>query len=811
MVPRIVYWRNTSREADWLAKELAKADVGGELHSVDSTPTFLAELDRPRTDLIVVHDDLLNEPLLRKIQERCPQASLMLICEDEKKLQSVVKDSATHLLRADRISEAIPTVKSAVRHSTRLFKSPLASNNGLDSDAMFALVSDAVIVESAEHRIERWNPAAERLFGHVASSVLGRSRKDVLIHVEQSVETDANSKLETDGKWSGEVLYITAQSRHVDVLSQRRKLPNGGFIEVCTDVSDLRFGDRKAQLLVNTHSLLTNNQPIEKTLDSFAKMAVPLLADICIIDLRGEDDAIRRVGFASRLPALVPLEGALKEDLPMFLATQTTAASVMRTGKSEVFKNLTDPASFLGVHEAPVRAALQRIAPISALALPLICMGKVKGLLILLSSTPSRIMEAQGSLALQEFAAVLGSAIERTHLEQRLRVESTQSQQATVYKDAFLGTISHELRTPLQAMLGWTQLLRDARLSRDAAAKALDSLERSIKAQGQIISDLLDLSRISAGRLELDARPCELLPVVGAAVRSCEVQAKVKGVEIASIETKGPAVWVAADLNWLQRAFYNILSNAVKFTPRGGKVRVAIETDSMYARVTITDTGKGIDSAFLPHIFERFSQAETGTTRSHGGLGVGLAIVRHIVESHGGTVEAHSNGEGEGQGARFMVSLPICPTPKSAVEEDGGMQRAGTEGGSLHGLRILLVEDELDTRELLRFVLEQAGATVTEASTAGDGMRCVQQGRYDVLVSDIGLPEEDGNSMIKKIRKLPRASGGEIPALALTAYARAEDRVNALRSGFNVHVCKPVEPSELVLMVAELSKRTVAE
>lgn len=818
MMPRILYWRDASRESDWLSRELASADVGGALQEVDSTPNFLKGLESTRTDFIIAHENQLEDSLLKAIHERCPQAGLLLLCKSEKELPSRLRDSATHVLSTQRIADVVPVVKSAIRHSTRMIKSPLdPSGSGAitsvalnqECQQLIDLVCDAVIFESPDHRITCWNPAAERLFGHSAQAVLGRQRKDFLVQVESAVQAEADAKLEKEGYWSGEVLYTNAQSRHVDVMSQRRCLRESdgkisGWIEVCTDVSDLRFGDRKSQLLTSIHSLLlSRQQSIEATLDTFAKMAVPLLADTCVIDLRGDDEVLRRVGFASRDASLAQLEATLKDDFPLFKSTRTTAANVLRSGKAELFRNVADPEEFLGITDAVAKRTFLRAAPFSILTVPIMSLGKVGGLLTVMCSLPNRVLEAESTLSLQDFAAVLGSAVERAHLEQRLQIESKQSHAAIVYKDAFLGTISHELRTPLQAMLGWTQLLRDSRLSREAAAKALDSLERSIKAQGQIISDLLDLSRISAGRLELDARPCELLPVVAASVRSCETVAKLKQVEIAPIQVKGPVIWVAADLNWLQRAFYNIVSNAVKFTPQNGKVTVAIDTDSMYARIAITDTGKGIDTKYLPHVFERFSQAETGTTRTHGGLGVGLSIVRHIVESHGGSVEAHS--EGEGRGSTFTIKLPTCPPPASVMEQESG--KVESESGSLQDVKILLVEDEADTRELLRFVLEQAGATVTEAPDAAEGLRCAKQGNFGVLVSDIGMPDEDGYSLIKKIRALPPSQGGDIPALALTAYARAEDRINALKAGFNVHVCKPVEPSELILMVAELCKR----
>jgi PAS domain S-box-containing protein len=815
MVPRIVYWRNASREAEWLTKALCNTDIGGEVTSVDNGTRFIAELEKPSTDLLVLHEESVDEALLKEIQARCPRAGLMLLCNDESKLGKLLRESATHLVSTRRITEALPAMKSALRHSTRIAHAlDLDEDQGEEFASILDLVSDAVIVETVDHHIQRWNPAAERLFGWRNSEVQGKRRGDVLVQAEQAVEREASEQLDRVGSWSGEVLYSTVQSRQVDVFTQRRKLFDGdgklrGWIEVCTDISDMRFGDRKSRLLANLQTLLhTQQQPLDRILDSFVKMAVPLLADTCIIDIKGDDEVIRRVGFASRHPQLASIESALKDELPLFRANHVTVGNVLRGSKTELFRNVENIGAFLGIQEPVIAAAFDGLGPLSVLSVPIISLGRTVGLLTLIASLPNRILEREDSLALQEFAAILGSAVERAHLEERLRTESSQSKAAIVHKDAFLGTISHELRTPLQAMLGWTQLLRDARLSRDAAGKALDSLERSIKAQGQIIGDLLDLSRISAGRLELESRPCELLPIVGAAVRACETQARAKHVNIAPMDFSGPTVWVVADLNWLHRAFYNILSNAVRFSDRGGNIHVSIASDADYARVSIKDTGRGIDADFLPHVFERFTQAETGTTRTHGGLGVGLAIVRHIVESHGGTVQAHSDGANKG--SEFVISLPVCPAPER-IQTDIQPPFSEHAGGSLHNLRMLLVEDEADTRELLRFVLEQAGGVVTEASSAPDALRCIEQGAYDVLISDIGMPEEDGNSLIRKVRRLPPDKGGSIPALALTAYARAEDRVAALRAGFNVHVCKPVEPSELILLVSELCKRSRAK
>jgi signal transduction histidine kinase/ActR/RegA family two-component response regulator len=534
-------------------------------------------------------------------------------------------------------------------------------------------------------------------------------------------------------------------------------------------------------------------------------MAVPVLAETCIIDLRGEDELMRRVAFASTDPGFASQARILTDEYPLYRGNLHTAAEALKAGCEAVVANaVEDLPAFMGASTNEQKQVLGEMPRCSALSMPLFYSGKPVGIVTLLSKASRRTFNESDAVKLKYYTTILSDAIEKTRLSHRLRLESARAQSATMYKDALLSTLSHELRTPLQVMLGWTHMLRVTRLSRQAVGKILDSLERSIKAQGHIVNDLLELSRISSGRLELNARPCELSPVLESVLKMVEVSARAKQITL-EFAPGSESAWVVADLNWLQRAFRNLLSNAIKFTPDQGKVSVRISKESSHVEVSFTDTGKGIESEFAPHLFERFSQAESGMTRNFGGLGIGLAIVRNVVEAHGGSVEARS--EGKDQGATFVVRLPDCKPSECPQAPPKAEEPPKAAQSSLQGVRVLLVEDQQDTRELLRFILEQAGATVTESPNAKMSIQLLQQCLFNVMVCDIGLPEEDGYWLIRKIRALPPGSGGEIPAMALTAYARGENRVQLLRAGFQMHVLKPVEPSELILAVSSLVKR----
>lgn len=394
--------------------------------------------------------------------------------------------------------------------------------------------------------------------------------------------------------------------------------------------------------------------------------------------------------------------------------------------------------------------------------------------------------------------------------EQVIRAEAEAANRA---KDEFLSILSHELRTPLNAILGWSTMLRQKNLSEDKVARALETIERNAKSQAQLIEDILDVSRIITGKLRLRVRPVNLVPVIESAIESVQLAAEAKSIRLQSVldSEAGPLL---GDADRLQQVVWNLLSNALKFTPKDGRVQIRLQRVNSHVEITVSDTGAGISSDFLPFVFDRFSQHDSTTTRSYGGLGLGLAIVRQLVELHGGTVTVVSPGIG--QGTTFTVKLPVMiihlppsdPEPlNSIVEANGRFQASPT----LEGLQILVVEDEADALELLSTILEKYGAHVMAVASVKEALSIIETATDrspDVLVSDIGMPDEDGYSLIRKLRQLEAQRGGRLPAIALTAYARNDDRQQALLAGFQMHLTKPVDAAELVAVVASLTGRT---
>lgn len=379
-------------------------------------------------------------------------------------------------------------------------------------------------------------------------------------------------------------------------------------------------------------------------------------------------------------------------------------------------------------------------------------------------------------------------------------------------KDEFLATLSHELRTPLQSILGWTQLLLAGGCDDEEIRQGIEVIDRNAHAQTRIIEDLLDMNRILSGKVRLDVQSVELLPLIESALETVRPAANAKKIRLQPIlDPLAPPV--TGDPNRLQQVFWNLLSNAIKFTPAGGRVQVILERVNSHVEVSVTDTGAGIQPEFLPHVFERFRQADASTTRRHGGLGLGLAIVKHLTELHGGSVRAKSPGKD--QGSVFTVLLPMAVIQP---EHDPRRQHPTTSKRpaenrealpQLDKISLLVVDDEEDSRTLLKTMLCKAGASVTTACSAVQAMELWEDHVPDVLISDIGMPERDGYSLIQEIRARPPSKGGKVPAIALTAYTRTEDRIKAIAAGFQMHISKPADGVELMTMVASLAGREV--
>jgi len=471
-------------------------------------------------------------------------------------------------------------------------------------------------------------------------------------------------------------------------------------------------------------------------------------------------------------------------------------------------------------------------------AMPLIVEGRSVGGLGLSFVQPQTFSEEDCAFMLA-LAQQCAQAIERARAyaaEREARAESeaarSTAEAANRTKDEFLATLSHELRTPLNAMLGWTHLLRTRKMDEAKMARALETIDRNTKSLAMLIEDILDVSRIMTGKLHLSADVCQLVTVVEGAIESVRPAAEAKTIELELCGAPSTgSVW--GDANRLQQVVWNLLSNAIKFTPNGGRVEVKLEchsdesTHCPYAQIQVSDTGKGISPEFLPYVFERFRQENNTTTRTHGGLGLGLALVRYLVELHGGTV--HAASPGEGLGATFTVQLPlwavqtasspqslVTPTVSDTMACDRDRETvtalepptavSAPRLPALKGLRVLVVDDEVDARELVTTILQHSGAQVTAAASASEAFSLLSQLKADVLVSDIAMPQVDGYAFIRKVRELEAQRGEYIPALALTAYAKESDRQLSLEAGFQVHLPKPFNPNELVRVITKLAK-----
>ena len=421
-------------------------------------------------------------------------------------------------------------------------------------------------------------------------------------------------------------------------------------------------------------------------------------------------------------------------------------------------------------------------------------------------------MAAQAGVAIDNArlyeAAQKGSEERRRLLESERSARSAAERMSEV-KDEFLATLSHELRTPLSAIVGWAQLLRRGPRDQSDLLKGLDTIERNARVQAQLIEDLLDMSRIASGKMRLDIQPIHPASFIDEAVETLQHAADAKGIVISKIldPSAGP---IAGDPSRLQQVIRNLLCNAIKFTPRDGKIQVLLERVNSHVEISVADTGVGIKPEFIAHLFERFRQADATTTRKYGGLGLGLSIVKHLVELHGGTVGVSSPGEG--LGTTVAVHLPLMVVHRSAETgrlhpKAAGAIPAGFLPSDLSGTRVLVVDDQADARDLIKRVLEDCGAQVFTASSADEAIPLVESELPHVLVSDIGMPGSDGYELLRRVRALGPERGGKVPAIALTAFARSEDRTRALRTGFLVHVSKPVDPSELVATVASVAGR----
>jgi PAS domain S-box-containing protein len=427
------------------------------------------------------------------------------------------------------------------------------------------------------------------------------------------------------------------------------------------------------------------------------------------------------------------------------------------------------------------------------------------GELVWMQTSVTLLRDAAG--APRRFVSVVEDMTQRKALLERERAARAEAERLGELKDQFLATLSHELRTPLSAILGWSQVLQRREFGREEQLKAVQTIERNARIQAQLIEDLLDMSRIASGKLRLDVQPLEPAPLVEAAMQTVRPAAEAKGIRLETVldPFAGP---VSGDPGRLQQVVLNLLSNAIKFSPKDGRVQVLLQRAGSNIEIVVADEGIGIGAEFLGHVFERFRQADASTTRRYSGLGLGLSIVKQLVELHGGSVHAHSAGEN--QGATFTVRLPLTAVhrPRPAHPAVASIRSTDYKVADLSGLRVLVVDDEPDARTLVQQLLEECGAQTLAAAGVDEALALIRSARPDLLVTDIGMPGADGYDLLERVRQQQDAVLASLPAIALTAFARSEDRTRALRSGFLLHLSKPVEPAELIATVASAVRRS---
>ena len=561
--------------------------------------------------------------------------------------------------------------------------------------------------------------------------------------------------------------------------------------------------ERRAAFLAEAATALTASLDYSETLAKLVHLAVPTLGDWAYIDVAEEQGVVHRLEVAHADEGMKEMADELKRNPPS-REGQGPQSEVIRCGQPTLIEDVSAAGLETQVDDTRQRELLKAMGARSMMVVPLLARDRCLAALTVLSAQSGRRYGPDDLDLAAELGRRAALAVDNARLYRASQDARTAAEKANRAKDEFLATLSHELRTPLTPILGWTVMLRSGNLDQASILRGLEVIERNVRAQTQLIGDLLDVSRIITGKLRLEVRPIDLAPVVEAGVDAVRSSAEAKEIKL-DFDLPEGIPQVLGDPDRLQQVVWNLVSNAVKFTPQKGRIEVRLRKEASHVSLQVRDSGKGITPEFLPFVFDRFRQADSTSTRSHGGLGLGLAIVRHLVELHGGTVDAESGGEGTG--SVFTVNLPLM-APSAAGEESGQAPiAAASENVRLDGVRVLVLEDDKDVRDFLSVSLVQYGATVSAYATTVEALQALEQQRPHVLVSDIGLPGEDGYDFIRSVRALGPERGGQTPAAALTAHAGGEDGARVLTAGFQVHLAKPVQPAELASVVATLAGR----
>jgi signal transduction histidine kinase/putative methionine-R-sulfoxide reductase with GAF domain len=557
--------------------------------------------------------------------------------------------------------------------------------------------------------------------------------------------------------------------------------------------ADAEATERRASFLAQASVLLAASLDVEATLRSVARLTVPFLADFCAVDMIGERGQPQRVVAVHADPAREALVRELRDRHGFNAAGEEGVPRVLASGRSAFVPHVTDEHLRAAATSDAQLAILRELKIGSWVIVPLVARGRVLGAITLVMAESGRRYAVPDVAMAEDLARRAAVAIENAQLYR-------EAQLANQAKDEFLATLSHELRTPINAVYGWARMLRNDRMDPPTRDRGLEAIERNAHAQVQLIDDLLDVSRIVAGKLRLEVRPIDVAVVIEAALDAVRPAAEAKGVRLQTVLDPRAAP-IMGDPDRLQQVVWNLLMNAIKFTPRGGRIEVTLRRINSHLEAVVADTGAGIEPALLPHLFERFRQGD----RARGGLGIGLALVRHLVELHGGTVAATS--EGPGHGAAFTVKLPLAVASRLPDLPAPALPSSSAGGATLEGVEVLVVDDDPDTLDLLRAILAAAGAAVRSAASAAEAIKHVEARPPHVIVSDVEMPGENGYALVRRVRQRPREAGGAVPVVALTAYSGLRERIQALEAGFDMHMPKPVDPVELTAVLVRLVRR----
>ena len=726
----------------------------------------------------------------------------------------IIADGATHLAAVWSVWQPSAWLATLLKVATALASVavalvlpplvPKALGLGAAS-AMLDGAPDAILLVDGTGVIRLVNERAERLFGYARSQLLGRPSTLVLpddVRAARDVQRDVYGLRRDGSRFLAEISVsplvtdggrlITAVVRDV---TDRRRLEDDRVDRGRAEVARAHAEEigRRASFLAEASRVLAASLDYEATLRSVARVAIPYLADYVLVDVLETQGRLRRLAAAHRDPVLEERLASAPGQAPVTSGTSALEAVIER-GEPTLVRDVSDDWLAARARDAEHLGAAAGARPTSLMLVPLRARGRTLGVVSFVLVNGAR-RYALADLALAEDLAQRAAlAADNARLYR-------EAQDASRAKDEFLAVLSHELRTPLTPVLGWVRMLRTGTLAPEATERALDTVERNTRLQAQLVEDLLDVSRIIAGKLSLNLRPVALGPIVDMVIEGAAASTLAKSI-IVTRQVEPDLPRIEADANRLQQVVANLLSNAVKFTPAGGRVEVGVARAGDDLRLTVADTGDGLAPEVAPHIFDRFRQADSTITRQYGGLGLGLSIVRHIVERHGGTVQATS--EGPGHGTTFTVTLPIggplsdapigvARTPSPAAED------------SLAGVRVLVVDDEPDTREMVTEILKAAGAEVLAAGSTDEALRRADEGAPDVLVSDLAMPARDGYALLRALHG--RGMAGGLVTIALTAHARREDRERALGAGYDAYVTKPVEPAALAALVKELVEK----